>query len=69
MLQDFGFQTSNFVKFSMDPKLQFIKDTGIPFVDPYIYSSMVDSLQYATNTHLDISYAISIISRHMEQPT
>ena len=68
MLRRLSLQNCNSVKLPMDPKLQLSKDIGTPYVNPHTYRSMVGSLLYATNTRPDICYAVSVISRYMEQP-
>jgi len=68
MLQHYGFQNCNSTKLSMDPKLQLTKETNTPSINLEQYISMVGSLLFATQIHLDISYVVIIVSRYLEQP-
>ena len=68
MLERFGLQTCNPAQLPVDPKLLLCKDIGIPPVDPHNYRSMVSNLLYATNTRPDICFAVSSISRYMDNP-
>ena len=43
------------------------KDDGAKEVDNTYFKQIVSSLMYLTSTKLDIMYAISLISRHMEK--
>ncbi|XP_074336378.1 secreted RxLR effector protein 161-like [Apium graveolens] len=53
----------------MDQKLQLDKDEGGELVDVTEYRCIVGSLRYLTHTRPDISYAVGVVSRFMEQPT
>jgi len=68
MLERFSMQNCNSAKLPIDPKLLLCKDTGTPPVDSQTYRSIVGSLLYATNTHPDICFAISFVSRYMDTP-
>ena len=52
----------------MDSGLTLRKLTGSSKVDPETYRSLIDSLIYVTNTRPDISYAVSCVSRYMNEP-
>ena len=68
MLQKFGMQHCNSAQLPVDPKNLLCKDTGTPSVDPHNYRSLVGSLLYATNTRPDICFAVSSLSRYMDNP-
>lgn len=40
-----------------------------PFVDPYLYRSIVGGLLYLTFTRPDISYSVNYVCQHMHSPT
>jgi len=44
------------------------RDDSTKSVNPTLYKSMVGSLMYLIATHPDIMYAVSLISRFMENP-
>ena len=52
----------------MDPKTKLQRHMGSLSVDPQLYRSLVSSLIYLINTRSDICYAISCVSRYMDQP-
>jgi hypothetical protein len=39
-----------------------------PLVDNTLYRQLVGSLLYLTHTHPDLSYAVSVVSRYMQEP-
>lgn len=53
----------------MDPSLQICKDENGKKVNATDYKSLVGCLRYLVHTRPDISYAVGIVSRYMEQPT
>jgi hypothetical protein len=68
LLEKFGLQTCNPTKLPMDPHDQLQKHTRMPRVDPLLYRSLVGSLIYLTNTMPDICFAVSNVSKYMDQP-
>jgi hypothetical protein len=45
-----------------------LEDGGdTPVVDNTLYRQLVGSLLYLTHTHLDLSYAIGVVSRYMQE--
>ena len=48
--------------------IKLCKDDYIKSVNPTLYKSMVGSLMYLTHTHPNIMYAVSLVSRFMENP-
>ncbi|XP_074342579.1 secreted RxLR effector protein 161-like [Apium graveolens] len=53
----------------MEHKLQLDKDEGGRLVDATEYRCIVGSLRYLTHTRPDISYAVGVVSRFMQNPT
>jgi hypothetical protein len=49
-------------------KLSKFEGGGGGMVDNTIYRQLIGSLNYLTNTRPDISYAVNILSRFMQQP-
>ena len=68
LLKKFCMQECNNVKLLMDPKVQLQKNMNSRYVDLIFYRFLVDSLIFAANTRPNISYAVSCVSRYMEQP-
>jgi hypothetical protein len=52
----------------MEQHLKLSKFEGGEMVDNTIYRQLIGSLIYLTNTRPDLSYAVSILSRFMQQP-
>ncbi|XP_057844560.2 secreted RxLR effector protein 161-like [Cryptomeria japonica] len=52
----------------MEQNLKLSLDDPSTLVDPTIYRKLVGSLIYATTTRPDISFAIGVLSRFMQQP-
>ena len=52
----------------MDPKVQLQKNTGSDKANTMTYRSLVGSLLYLANTQPDICYAVSCVSKYMEDP-
>ncbi|KAG6389173.1 hypothetical protein SASPL_150632 [Salvia splendens] len=42
---------------------------GQPFEDPTLYRSLVGSLQYLTITRPNLSFAVNLVSQHLQHPT
>ena len=69
ILEQFGLLDCNPVTSPMEPKLKVKKDEDGEKVDPTEYRRVVGCLRYLTHTRPDLSYAVGIASRFMEQPT
>lgn len=69
ILQKAGMVSCNLTRCPMDQKLQLDKDEGGELVNVTEYRCIVGSLRYLTHTHPDITYAVGVVSRFMEQPT
>ncbi|KAL7616045.1 uncharacterized mitochondrial protein AtMg00810-like [Lactuca sativa] len=59
----------NMCKSPMEPKVELSNDEYGELVDTTEYRSIIGGLRYFTNTKMDISYAIGMISRYMDHPT
>ena len=68
LLQKFNLEKCNSVKLPIDPSTILQKEMGTRKTDPAIYRSLVGSLLYLTHTRPDISYAVSYVSRFMQEP-
>ncbi|GJT06742.1 retrovirus-related pol polyprotein from transposon TNT 1-94 [Tanacetum coccineum] len=53
----------------IDAKANFTPTDGDHLPDPSLYQTLVASLVYLTVTHLDISYAVHIVSQFVSAPT
>lgn len=69
ILEKAGMASCNASKYPMDPSLQICKDKDGKKVNATDYKSLVGCLRYLFHTRPDISYAVGIVSRYMEQPT
>lgn len=69
ILERAGMANCNSSKYPMDPGLQLSKDEGGEKVNATDYKSLVGCLRYLVHTRPDISFAVGIVSRYMEQPT
>uniref|UniRef100_A0A251SKN6 Putative zinc finger, CCHC-type n=1 Tax=Helianthus annuus TaxID=4232 RepID=A0A251SKN6_HELAN len=68
LLEKFRMTSCNTVSTPMEYGLKLSKDDPEDFVDERVYRSLVGSLMYLTNTRPDIMFAVSKISRFMENP-
>jgi hypothetical protein len=68
ILQWFGMQDCKPSLTLMEQHLKLSKFEGGGMVDNTIYRQLIGSLIYLTNTQPDLSYAINILSRFMQQP-
>ena len=68
LLDTAGLADSNPIRMPMEIQLQFRKVGTMPEVDVTNYRSIVGSLHYLVNTHLDLAYFVGYVSRFMEAP-
>jgi hypothetical protein len=68
VLQRFGMQDCKPVLTPMEQNLKLSKFEGGEKVDSTTYRQLIGSLIYLTNTRPDLSYAVSILSRFMQEP-
>jgi hypothetical protein len=52
----------------MEARLKLSKQSTQPLVDVIAYRSIVGSLRYLVNTHPDLAFAVSYVSRFLEEP-
>ncbi|XP_070003229.1 uncharacterized mitochondrial protein AtMg00810-like [Nicotiana sylvestris] len=69
VLQKFGMDKSNFVHNPIVPGFKLMKDADGIKVDKTYYKQIIGSLMYLTATRPDMIFAVSLISRYMENPT
>ncbi|GKF27835.1 uncharacterized mitochondrial protein-like protein [Tanacetum coccineum] len=53
----------------MNPGEKLQQDDGTEFADPSYYRSLVEGLNYLTNTRPDIMFSVSVLSRYLHMPT
>ncbi|XP_022932859.1 uncharacterized protein LOC111439398 [Cucurbita moschata] len=63
-----GLADSNLTRTSMEARLQLRKADTTTTIDSTNYRSIVGSLRYLVNTHLDLAYFVGYVSRFMEEP-
>lgn len=68
MLQEFGLENCKSVSTPMIEKLKLTPDMQAPAADSTRYQRMVGKLIFLTHTRIDISYAVSVVSRFMSNP-
>ncbi|XP_042035270.1 uncharacterized mitochondrial protein AtMg00810-like [Salvia splendens] len=68
ILQRASLEESKPVSTPLAAGCQLSKD-GQPFEDPTLYRSLVGSLQYLTITRPDLSFAVNLVSQHLQHPT
>ncbi|GKE35761.1 ribonuclease H-like domain, reverse transcriptase, RNA-dependent DNA polymerase [Tanacetum coccineum] len=59
---------SNDTKIPMDPGTKLVKAEGGNSVDATYYRSLIGSLRYLLHTRPDLSYAVGLLSRFMQDP-
>jgi hypothetical protein len=69
LLNKAGMDDCNSVHVPMEPRLKLSKDSQNPPVDATLYRSIVGSLRYLVHTRPDVSFAVGLVSRFMEEPT
>lgn len=69
ILDRFEMKTCNSVGTPIEPGLKLTKDPKGKKVHNTLFKQIVGSLMYLTATRPDIMYAVSLISRYMENPT
>ena len=69
LLEKFNLKDCNPVKTSMVPGHNLKLDDGEEKVDDRVYRSLVGSFLYLTNSHQDVLYATSFLSRFMQNPS
>ncbi|KAL0433702.1 UNVERIFIED_CONTAM: Retrovirus-related Pol polyprotein from transposon RE2 [Sesamum latifolium] len=69
VLKHFGMDKSNSVHNPIVPGFKFTKDEGGVKVNKTYYKQVVGSLMYLTTTRPDITFAVSLASRFMKNPT
>jgi Reverse transcriptase (RNA-dependent DNA polymerase) len=68
ILKRFKMKDCKPVKTSIDCGVKLSRHDKGKVIDTTLYKSLVDSLRYLTCTRLDILYAVSLVSRYMEEP-
>ena len=68
LLQKFNVIECNPTSLPIDPKTYLKRNTGTRRVDPAAYRSIVGNLLYLAHTRPDKTYAVSCISRYMQEP-
>jgi hypothetical protein len=68
ILQRFGMKYCKPSLTPMEQHLKLSKFEGGEMVDNTIYRQLIDNLIYLKNTRPDLSYAVNIVSRFMQQP-
>ena len=68
ILEETGLLGSKPVETPMDPNVKLYEDQGELLSNPERYRHLVGKLNYLTITHLDISFAVSVLSQFMKDP-
>ena len=68
LLKRFKMMSCNPASTLVDPSLRLVKDESEKSVDSILFKQVVGSLRYLCNTRSDIFFAISLISRFMDNP-
>jgi transposase InsO family protein len=69
LLKKFGIKESKIASTPMNVNEKLEKDDGSGPADATKYRSLIGGLMYLTHTRPDISYAVGVVSRHMQNPT
>ena len=68
LLEETGLLNSKSIETLMDPNVKLQHSQGEFLSDPEKYKRLVGKLNYLTVTHLDISFAISVVSQFLNSP-
>jgi len=68
LLEKFGMKECNLTRIPANPNIPVQKDMGTGKYDPMLYRSLVGSLLFITYTRPNICYAVSSVSRCMQEP-
>ncbi|GKC50568.1 ribonuclease H-like domain, reverse transcriptase, RNA-dependent DNA polymerase [Tanacetum coccineum] len=68
ILKDTSMTDSNDTKIPMDPGTKLVKAEDGNLVDATYYRSLIGSLRYLLHTRPDLSYAVGLLSRFMQDP-
>ncbi|GJZ35810.1 zinc finger, CCHC-type containing protein, partial [Tanacetum coccineum] len=68
ILKDTSMTDSNDTKIPMDPGTKLVKAEDGNSVDATYYRSLIGSLRYLLHTRPDLSYAVGLLSRFMQDP-
>ena len=69
LLKKFGVKENKIASTPMNVNEKLEKDDGSGSADATRYRSLIGGLMYLTHTRPDISYAVGVVSRHMQNPT
>lgn len=53
----------------MEPNIKLKRNEGDILHDPALYWRLIDKLLYLTNTRLDLSYCVHLLSQFMNKPS
>jgi heterodisulfide reductase subunit B len=69
ILESVGMKNCNPCAIPMEVRLKLSKKENEEIVDPTAYRSIIGRLRYLVNTRPDLTYAVGVVSRHMEAPS